>query len=274
MKINYEMLFTTAEVIFDVKKIDKIYEHDSTLPEKWAYAVVDGYKTDYMVSTKGRVKNSSDMLLNQFSFDGRYWYVTLHIGPDKTSRLVGVHRLMGMTFIPIPNKYLNAGYDLNTLVINHKDGYKRHNVLYNLEWCTVKENMTHAIDHNLLGYLGEKSHLATINNQTAEKICKMIADGKNNEFISRRLGVEKKIIQHIRSRESWTHISKKYVFPKLSDVKPNTTDPAVIIRICELLQEKKYSDTEIGQMVGKQREYVKDIRTRRRNTKYSSKYVW
>lgn len=53
-----------------------------------------------------------------------------------------VHRLLAEVFIP------NENPDIYTQV-NHIDGNKRNNSLENLEWCTAKHNMQHAISSGL-----------------------------------------------------------------------------------------------------------------------------
>ena len=53
-------------------------------------------------------------------------------------------------------------------------------------------------------------------------------------------------------------------FPKLGEDKKYTINEETIHTICKLLEEKRYSDYAIGKMVGVTREYVKDIRHKKR----------
>ena len=66
-------------------------------------------------------------------FYKKYLQVDLWNKKVKTYR---VHRLVAETFIPNPNKLPQ---------VNHKDGNKQNNCVYNLEWITNYDNIQHAV---------------------------------------------------------------------------------------------------------------------------------
>ena len=51
-----------------------------------------------------------------------------------------IHRLLALTFIPIPDKL--KGYDVKNLDVHHEDGCKTNNALENLIWLTHGEHTT------------------------------------------------------------------------------------------------------------------------------------
>lgn len=109
---------------------------------------IEGYEGLYQVSNLGRVK-SLQRLLNTTRYSNRtckervlkplkskqskYYSVSLYKGSKQ--KVVHIHRLVAMNFIPNPKK---------SEEVNHIDGDVSNNKVDNLEWCTRSENQLHA----------------------------------------------------------------------------------------------------------------------------------
>ena len=168
---------------------------------------IDGdYYPDYMVSNKGRIFS-----LKTFSFmEGTHTesgYVRIKLR-DKEGKehIKAKHRIVAESF---------CENEENKPYVNHIDGDKDNNHPSNLEWVTSKENTQHAIETGLIYTIGEKSHFATINEETAHKICQLIEEGKLNlKEIARQLNVGYDCVKKINRGNSWKHISNQYNFLK------------------------------------------------------------
>lgn len=136
--------------------------------EKWKN--VFGYEGLYQVSDAGRVKSltvkgsnrhhTKDIILKQtYDLDG---YLQLGLHKDGKRCCAKVHRIVAVAFLK--NKPSN-------LTVNHKDGVKTNNSVTNLEWCTNKENIHHAIKIGLIDNMGEK-------NGRARAVVQYAKDGK------------------------------------------------------------------------------------------------
>jgi hypothetical protein len=116
--------------------------------------------------------------------DGRgYYSVILYKGNTKIS--YRIHRLVAKAFIPNIN---------NRPEINHKDGNKQNNNVDNLEWCTRKENTSHARQNGLY----PKNARRLFNKNTVENIKSMIKQGFLNRYIADKLNTNIQNIRNIR----------------------------------------------------------------------------
>lgn len=119
--------------------------------------VLNGF---YQISNIGRIKSLDRIILTKNNKKQFYKGIILKQTPDKNGYLriklsknnkiftKQIHTLVAQTFIP----------NLNNLPeINHKDFNKQNNCVDNLEWCTRKENMQHALLNGALNNFYEKS---------------------------------------------------------------------------------------------------------------------
>lgn len=101
----------------------------SSFCEEWRPVV--GWEGEYEVSNLGRVRKVNGELLKQH----RSKYLRVVLGPRKTRKFYLVHRLVAQAFIPNPD---------GRETVNHINGDGNDNTVTNLEWATMKEQMSHA----------------------------------------------------------------------------------------------------------------------------------
>lgn len=105
-------------------------------PDDWKE--VTGF-ADYMVSKTGKVySNFTGKIITPYLSQNRS--VVKLAGGTKKHNPLYIHRLVAIAFIPNPNNYE---------LVNHKDGNPQNNHVSNLEWCTHRQNIIHAIETGL-----------------------------------------------------------------------------------------------------------------------------
>jgi hypothetical protein len=105
-----------------------------------------GYEGIYQVSNLSRVKSVERLVdgrivgfktkikekILKHNYSGGYYKVALF--KDGLGNRIGVHRLVALAFIPNPE---------NKPQVNHINSDKSDNSIGNLEWVTIRENITH-----------------------------------------------------------------------------------------------------------------------------------
>lgn len=178
------------------------------------YKKLEGFDFDYYVTKDGRVwtdcrKNGIERFMKiQTSKDG-YKCVGLRI--DGKQKLFRVHRLVAMAFIPNPE---------NKPYINHIDGNRTNNNVENLEWCTQKENVDHAI--NVLGRWSQSEKQSRASQLTgyknrhltmkeAREIRELYASGKYSSLkLAKMYGISKPCTLRIIHNKSYKEESVEF----------------------------------------------------------------
>lgn len=164
--------------------------------------------TGYKVDCLGNVYSLKGSLLKPGIDKKGYLRVSLKInGKFYTKK---VHRLVAECFIPNPE---------NKPQVNHINGFKNDNRLENLEWCTAKENVKHAIDNNLFYFntkdqsvnkiikVGELNGYSKLTEKDVLEIrSKFKKRVYTRKMLSNEYGVKESCIKDVLSKKSWKHI--------------------------------------------------------------------
>lgn len=176
---------------------------------------IEGYEDLYQISNMGRVKSlernllvknghyrkKNEAIMRQTSGPNGYHAICLRLN-KKTKRFL-VHRLVGIAFIPNP---------LRKETINHKDGVKNNNRLFNLEWATQAENLNHALITGL-----RRSRERSLKDIEALTVITFLSTHKRvMKKLARHYMVSPSLISRIKKRETWSHMP----FPTSTEWKP------------------------------------------------------
>lgn len=185
----------------------KIHDSIENYYSKEEYKEIPGYNGRYIITNDGRVwsnrrKNGIERFLKNYKL-GDYFCVYLY-PKDGCREARMVHRLVAETFIP---------NEENKPFVNHIDGNKENNHVENLEWCTQKENVNHAI--HVLGkwsnsekqrkqasYLGLSKRKLTM--EEAEKARKLYMTGKySHKKLASMFGISKPCMTKLLNGKSY-----------------------------------------------------------------------
>lgn len=192
---------------------------------------INNEPTRYLVNENGQIYSEiRKRFLKPYLNPNGYYLIDInHRGIAYTRQ---VHRLVALAFIPNPNR-------LET--VNHKDGNKANNTVYNLEWMTRLDNVRHAWETGLVKpRYGTDNPACVYTEEQIHQVCQMLEVGDiSNKCIALTVGVNVSLIRDIKFRGKWKQISDLYDIPKLSHRRSPIRDA-----IIELIN-KGYDDDEI-----------------------------
>ena len=175
--------------------------------------VVPNVAPIFSISTWGRVFNreTKNILPKDIMYDKNH-YITVRLKAIDNSPIhVQLHRITLLSFNYVDNS--------DSLEVNHKDGIKYHNWIWNLEWMSHIDNMNHAVENGLFRY-GEDHSNSKLTNEQADEICRLISEGKTPTEIKEIVNIEycniPKIVQNIKLGYSWKNLAKKWQIGKCS----------------------------------------------------------
>lgn len=170
------------------------------LKEIWKDIV--GYEDLYQVSNLGNIKSYTKMVQRRttkmYLKSGKLLKQTFHsegylvVGLTKDNKTTNyfVHKLVADAFLPKIE-------DIND--INHIDGDKRNNNVFNLERCTRQQNIIHAYK-----ILKRKSN-TILSPELLENICLHKANGLTNRVIAKLLNISHTTVNSVINKSKVKH---------------------------------------------------------------------
>lgn len=234
------------------------------------YYYIDGVKSNYIITPDGNVYSMGRGKLKRMKpVKQSTGYYLLHFHMNGKSYYRWHHRAVAETFIE------NDDPEHKTQV-NHIDGNKKHNYVSNLEWCTPKENVSHAFRTNLRKS-GEGSSHVKLTEDTVRKICKLL---EKNELtmhdIADKLNVDYHLVFFIRKKKTWTDVSCEYNIDNFNKFSSNrgynklTEDD--IHAICKEILEDKTTMHEIAKKYGVHEHTIQALKACRTWKDITTKY--
>jgi hypothetical protein len=137
----------------------------------------------YKFSNMGRVMGPRGLRKLKLRKNG---YLSVNLSFSGKVKHCLVHRLV-----------LEAFKGKSVLHVNHINGVKNDNRLENLEYCTPRENINHAVKNGLIKS-GASHKLSKISHAQVLEIRNLLSEGLGSTEISRAMGISRYIVNDIK----------------------------------------------------------------------------
>lgn len=187
---------------------------------------IEGYEGLYQVSSLGRIKSLKAWRGNKYKSlyinvekiiklskeKSGYLKVVLHNKNKKQNKRV--HRLVAEAFIPNPYNYK---------CINHKDCNKENNNIDNLEWCTQRYNVVHAINNDLrkFEYKGKNAKYINYDKRNGDFYVNISMNSKKIHLGTFKTIDEAKYVRNMFLKNNNTKLYNKILLLESKDIKLN-----------------------------------------------------
>jgi hypothetical protein len=152
----------------------------------------------YTVDTNGVVVNETTGHIMKGRIKNGYHLICIN------QKYIPIHRLVATAFCENPE---------NKPHVNHINGIKSDNHASNLEWCTHRENMQHAVEIGLWQKtVGVEHGMCKNTEEDVRTVCELLEKGFNWKHIKNKVNMSRNAYLGIRRRANWKHISCEYKF--------------------------------------------------------------
>jgi hypothetical protein len=227
-----------------------IYICEECIREEFKQIKINGEYTKYLISSFGRVINSETLKeLRPSRRKNGYLQVQLGNYHNKDMHYkpwLLVHRLVAIHFIKNNSK--------SKTQVNHCDGVKTNNHVWNLEWVTPKENIIHAYRAGLITpRRGEDVPTHKFGKKDVIKVCKMLENNISIKKISKKTGISRDMVRAIYKKRAWAEIVSSYDFPNYNygkNKKDMDSNIQSVNEACKMLESNSFTMKQISDSTG------------------------
>lgn len=231
--------------------------------EQFKQILLNGIPSQYIISSYGYVITTryhrTEKITRLVPYECTGGYVKVRLsdpGDPKQTHAFTVHRLVAEYFIP------NIRHKPE---VNHIDGNKKNNAIWNLEWVDRSENMEHAFRTGLaVAKQGDENQNTKFSDAQIKEVCELLESVKYTVAdIVRMTGVNKSVVMSVLYKKARCSVSDAYDFTEFlnSDYfrqKESYSDDQ-IREVCEELVRNELDPRQIESKTGVSYDMIKKV---------------